>query len=217
MIRFNVEQGSQEWAMLRLGIPTASQFARVLTPKTMKTSGQMADYAHELLAEQVLKIPLDHASTGLMQRGYADGAKGRAIGTSYRKKSTPTAGGVHLARRSPRRVFAGPFRWRGRDARDQGARPRTRTSPICSTTRASATAARCKVSCGSRARLDRHGLVQPVHALRDRPAAARREVHRGAVAAAVKQLLDYMDECKLKLQKKGLFAGERVPDLRVVA
>ncbi|HSH45084.1 MAG TPA: hypothetical protein VK966_04470 [Longimicrobiales bacterium] len=36
MIWLDVEQGSGEWEAARLGIPTASQYDRILTAKTLK-------------------------------------------------------------------------------------------------------------------------------------------------------------------------------------
>lgn len=69
MIIFDVQQGTTEWAMLRAGVPTASQFQRILTPKTLKLSEQATAYAHELIAEQILGAPLDNATSGFMERG----------------------------------------------------------------------------------------------------------------------------------------------------
>jgi hypothetical protein len=71
MIYHDVKGGSPEWFQLRLGIPTASQFDRILTPKTLKESGQAHEYACELLAEWALGIPLEQESSGFMQRGTA--------------------------------------------------------------------------------------------------------------------------------------------------
>lgn len=64
-----VTQGTTEWAMARMGIPTASNFDKIITPKTGKPSSQIGDYAHQLLAEQLLGRPLDDATSGFMQRG----------------------------------------------------------------------------------------------------------------------------------------------------
>jgi hypothetical protein len=69
MIHLDVEQGSMAWRKARLGIPTASQFHRILTPKTRKMSSSAIAYAHELLAEWILQVPLDSANTGFMARG----------------------------------------------------------------------------------------------------------------------------------------------------
>lgn len=71
MIVHGVRQGSLEWDRLRLGIPTASNFHRVLTSKTMKVSQQAVGYMHWLLAEWILGQPLESAETQWMQRGAA--------------------------------------------------------------------------------------------------------------------------------------------------
>lgn len=55
----NVEQGSGEWQRLRLGIPTASNFAKILTPKTRKFSTQARGYIFSLVAEELLNQSLD--------------------------------------------------------------------------------------------------------------------------------------------------------------
>lgn len=47
-----VEQNSPEWQALRAGMPTASDFKRILTP-TGKVSTQARDYACELVAERL--------------------------------------------------------------------------------------------------------------------------------------------------------------------
>lgn len=62
-------QGTKEWEKARLGLPTASQFHRIVTPKTLKPSGQATDYRNELLAEWKVGRPLVELSSGLMQRG----------------------------------------------------------------------------------------------------------------------------------------------------
>jgi len=68
MIRHNVEQGSPEWARLRAGIPTASQFNRIVTPGG-KPSVQADEYMRFLLAERLIGLPLDSPKTSWMQRG----------------------------------------------------------------------------------------------------------------------------------------------------
>jgi hypothetical protein len=44
VIVHNVSQLSDEWHRLRMGIPTASEFGRIITPKTMKLSAQAPEY-----------------------------------------------------------------------------------------------------------------------------------------------------------------------------
>ena len=62
-------QGSSEWIEARLGIPTASQFHRILTPKTMKLASAADGYAHELLAEELLGHAINESESQFMQRG----------------------------------------------------------------------------------------------------------------------------------------------------
>lgn len=54
MREFNVEQGSADWLSVRLGIPTASQMHKIMTPKTQKFSAQARGYAFRLVAEKLL-------------------------------------------------------------------------------------------------------------------------------------------------------------------
>ena len=49
----DIEQGSRAWHELRLGIPTASEFSRIITP-TGKLSASREEYMAELLAEWAL-------------------------------------------------------------------------------------------------------------------------------------------------------------------
>lgn len=71
MIRLDVKQGSLEWQLARLGIPTASQFHRIVTPKTMRLSSGVDTYAHELLAEEMLGHPINEDESQFMTRGTA--------------------------------------------------------------------------------------------------------------------------------------------------
>lgn len=63
------EQGTKAWADARIGIPTASRFDSIITPKTMKPSASAAGYLHEKLAEWMLGACLDDAVSSFMERG----------------------------------------------------------------------------------------------------------------------------------------------------
>lgn len=78
MIRLDVEQGSLEWLEARLTIPTASEFDRIITPKTLKLSASADKYRHELLAEWLLGEPLVSGDSGFMMRGTAMEDEARA-------------------------------------------------------------------------------------------------------------------------------------------
>ena len=51
MIIHNVEQRSEEWYALRAGMPTASEFSNLLTPKTLKPAASITPYAAQLANE----------------------------------------------------------------------------------------------------------------------------------------------------------------------
>lgn len=67
----DVQQGSPEWIQARLGLPTASQFHRIVTAKTMKVSEQAHGYLCELLAERMMGCQVSDLSTPFMERGSA--------------------------------------------------------------------------------------------------------------------------------------------------
>jgi hypothetical protein len=71
MIVLNCEQGSDDWIAARLAVPTASQFHRIITPKTGKLSAAADGYVHELIAEEMLGHALDEAESDFMARGTA--------------------------------------------------------------------------------------------------------------------------------------------------
>ena len=56
---YTIHQGSEAWIRSRLGIPTASNFSKLLTPKTLKPSRSGRDYMHEKLAEVFTGQPHD--------------------------------------------------------------------------------------------------------------------------------------------------------------
>lgn len=58
MIIHDLEQGSPEWFAVRLGIPTASYFDKLITP-TGKESTQAETYENKLVAELLTGKPVD--------------------------------------------------------------------------------------------------------------------------------------------------------------
>lgn len=64
----NVAQGSAEWLALRAGVPTASEFKRIVTP-TGKLSKQSDEYMFALLAEWMVGHPFVGEQTQWMERG----------------------------------------------------------------------------------------------------------------------------------------------------
>lgn len=67
----DIQQGTDQWLALRLGIPTASEFHRIVTPKKCELSKEAVKYALRLCAERLLNAPTTEAIDGLqwMERG----------------------------------------------------------------------------------------------------------------------------------------------------
>jgi len=66
----HVEQGSDEWRQARAGLPTASRFDKLVTPKTLKPSAQADALLYDLVAEWLLGRPLDDTGrSAFMERG----------------------------------------------------------------------------------------------------------------------------------------------------
>jgi len=64
------QQGSVKWHAARLGIPTASRFAAIVTPKGAAVTGKARHtYMMELLAERILGRAADHYVSKDMERG----------------------------------------------------------------------------------------------------------------------------------------------------
>lgn len=62
-------QGSEAWHAARLGIPTASNFGKIVTPSG-KASSQADAYMHQLVAERLLGRAIDSAGdSAWMERG----------------------------------------------------------------------------------------------------------------------------------------------------
>src|SRR5438552_3022329 len=69
MIVLDMPQGSESWVEARLGVPSASCFAKIVSP-TGKPSAQADAYLAALLAERLTGLPcVTDADTPWMQRG----------------------------------------------------------------------------------------------------------------------------------------------------
>lgn len=64
----NVEQGTDEWLKVRMGLPTASAFDRIITPGG-DASKQWEVYAHRILAEEMLGRPIEGYKSAAMIEG----------------------------------------------------------------------------------------------------------------------------------------------------
>ncbi len=60
---------SPEWFAARLGIPTSSEFHRVMTPKTRKLSSQAPGYMYRLIAEWLTGEQVENFESEYMVRG----------------------------------------------------------------------------------------------------------------------------------------------------
>lgn len=107
MIFVDVAQGTAEWAAARAGIPTASAFHRIMTPRTMKPSSSADKYLCELLAERLLGQPLQDFDSGFMLRGSE--LEKRAV-TAYEFEQEADTTPVGFVLRDDRRVGCSPDR-----------------------------------------------------------------------------------------------------------
>ncbi len=72
MIFHDVRQASSEWFELRKGVPTASRFNMILTPKTGQPSAQQTALINQLVGETLSLIPeegIENATTHPMRWG----------------------------------------------------------------------------------------------------------------------------------------------------
>jgi hypothetical protein len=208
------EQGSAEWMAARVGIPTASQFDKIITPKTMQLSASSAKYANQLIAEQLLGVPIEDFGSAFIQRG--NFLEKRAVSYYELQRECDTQA-VGFVLRDDRRSGASPDRLVGENGL-------------------------LEIKCPSAPNhieylLDKDGIgyktqVQGQLWIAERewsdtlsfnpdmpPALVRQyrdEKYIKALAAAVDQFLAFLDETKVKLQKQyGLFPNFQQPLLRV--
>jgi hypothetical protein len=67
--RFDLVQGSDDWLQARLGIPTASEFDRILTPAKLQLATAATKYMCVKLAEWMYGAPLEAFVSPWMERG----------------------------------------------------------------------------------------------------------------------------------------------------
>lgn len=61
MIEFTCEQGSPQWLELHRGVPTASNFDKIMTPKTHKLSASVLPFAYDLIGQLYRPGPMSEA------------------------------------------------------------------------------------------------------------------------------------------------------------
>lgn len=212
----NVQQGTAEWALARLGIPTASQFSKIITPKKMALSEQMTGYAHQLIAEQLLGVPMDNATSGFMLRGTL--LEEKAVRYYELQVETDTVP-VGFVTRDDGRVGCSPDRFVGNDGLLEIKVPAAATHIGYLLD---------KDGIGYKAQVQgqlwicEREWIDTLSYNPDLPPALIRQTRDEAFIKAleplVEQFLSYMDEVKAKLQKQyGLFPDFQTPLLKVVA
>lgn len=113
MIVYDCIQGTTEWLALRAGIPTASNFSKIVTPKTRKPSSQATMYMYTLLAERIMGHPCEEAGRSpWMERGKL--LEERAAAYYEMLTDTPT-GVVGFVSNDTKTIGASPDRLVGSD------------------------------------------------------------------------------------------------------
>ena len=108
MIELPCQQGSVEWFEARLGIPTASEFSRIVTP-TGKLSAARATYMGELLAEWALGEPVGgFTGTEDTERGQVLEPDARRYYAFVRDCRAPGGAASSMSRRSSELVGCSP-------------------------------------------------------------------------------------------------------------
>lgn len=87
----DVEQNSDAWLGLRLGIPTASEFGKIIT-STGKPSTQAAAYQDRLIAEWLTGASVDGFSNKWTDRGHEIEPEARAFYAMERDMEVSTVG-----------------------------------------------------------------------------------------------------------------------------
>jgi len=214
MRRILCEAGGPEWKMARLGIPTASRFDEILTPKTLKISGSRAKYAHQLVAEQLLGVPMDDDASRFMQRGSVLERRAIDYYQMVNDVETEPAGFLMLDDDS---AGCTPDFLVGTNGLGEIKVPSAHVHI------AYLLDGGIDYRCQTQGQLwiSEREWVDTLSWHPELPPALvrvpRDEDFIKALAAAVRQCNDYIAEVKLKLQKHGLFEGFMQPQLKVVA
>jgi hypothetical protein len=213
VIRFNMDQGSAAWHEVRLGIATASRFDEIITPKTMKPSASATKYAWELLAEQITGISVEDGSGGFMARGSIQERK--AI-QWYELQHDVDTEEVGFVMRDDRRSGCSPDRLVGTDGVLEVKVPKI-TNHIGYLLDDEGIGYKCQRQ-GQLWITEREwcdGLSYCPGLPNALTRTYRDEAFIKALAAAVAQFNDMLDDMKVQLQKKGLFTDFQVPDLKI--
>lgn len=104
-------QGSPEWLLMRSGIPTASEFDKIVTP-TGKLSKSSRDYKALLIAERVMQAPITRHISTWMDRGTQFEAEAVQFYEFQKDVATERIGFVT---NDAGTIGASPDRWAGDD------------------------------------------------------------------------------------------------------
>ena len=77
-----MEQGTDEWLRARMGIPTASQFKRIVTPGG-RLSTERHKYMGEMIVERVRGVPMENFENEYTERGKLLEADARRLYEMY--------------------------------------------------------------------------------------------------------------------------------------
>lgn len=214
MIRLDVQQGSPEWFAARIGIPTASNFDKIITPSG-KPSGQMTGYAHRLIAEQMMGISLDEATGDFLNRGTAMEDKARRY---YEYQRGADVERVGFILRDDRRVGCSPDGLVNTDGMVEIKVPAAHTH-VGYLLDADGIGYKHQTQGGlwlaGREWIDTISYhdVMPSALVR----VWRDEEYIKTLARLVEQFLSFVDESKEKLMKRGYMKVAPIPGLRIVA
>lgn len=73
----DIEQGTAEWRMLKLGVPSAGRFGDIITPSKGDYSKSADRYMLQLIAEKITNKPTETYSNGNMEKGIEMEAEAR--------------------------------------------------------------------------------------------------------------------------------------------
>jgi hypothetical protein len=214
MIIRDVQQGTTEWAMLRVGIPTASNFDKIITPAKLQFSKSSTGYAHELIAEQVLGVPLDNATSGFMERGKT--MERRALAFYGMQRDADELKPIGFVLRDDKRVGCSPDHFVDANGLLEIKVPAADTH-IAYLLDEQGIGYRCQVQ--GQLWLCEREWCDTLSWHPEMPAALvrqyRDDMFIAALSKAVEQFLEMMDDMKAKLIARGDFPDLAVADIKV--
>jgi len=215
MIALDLAQGSPEWLHARIGIPTASCFDKIITPAKLQFSKSSESYAWQLIAEQVLRAPMDDVSSAFMERGTDMERRAVSFYELQRDMGTQPAG---FCLRDDRRVGCSPDRFVGADGLLEIKVPSAKAHIGYLLDE---DGIGYKAQCQGQLWVCEREWIDTLSYHPVLPSAlvrqARDEVFIAALAAAVQQFLAMLDDMKERLQRRyGTFEDEQFPVLTLV-